>query len=382
MRFTAISGLFTLLGCTPSIHLQVLEPSAITVPPHIQQVAFVDRSMAQGVGEGVLGVVEGLVTGENPGQDYKGREAAAEAIAQSLQNSPRFELVELGTIQPDSGILKDQIGWRAAKKTCERAGCQGLIALERFDSDSHVEITAEPYTEIENGQEVHKKRWQAHDDTRVETSWRFYDVEQKRVLHQLTDHTTTGTWDRTGASEQEAREALPNPSNTVRGLAIQAGHHYGRLVAPTYITVSRAFFVRGHPLLRSQKNRIKAGAWESAEADWRQVLQSDAKAKARARAAHNLAINQEAAGNLDAALALARNAAILWPKGRIGQYVRILETRQQKAEDVAAQMSPAEQPAPEPEPETEEPAPPPTEAEPPAPEEPEQTGPTMGPPPR
>ena len=207
-------------------------------------------------------------------------------------------------------------------------------------------------------------------------------MEQKRVLHQLSGHTTTGNWERTGNSEQEVREALPNPSNTVRGLAVQAGHHYGRLIAPTYITVSRAFFVRGHPLLKSQKNRIKAGAWASAEADWQSVYQSDAKDKARARAAHNLAINQEAAGNLDAALILARDAAILWPKGRIGQYVHILETRQQKAADVAAQMNPVEEAIIEPEPEAEEPEAPPVEPETPEPAEPEKTSPTMGPPPR
>ena len=207
MKIVSVALLPWLVSCTPSVHIQVLEPSSIVVPAHIQKVAFVDRSEAQGLGEGVLGVVEGLVTGEEAGQDQRGRVSAGEALAESLNNSPRFEWVDLGQTNIESSLFTERLGWGAAKKACKRADCQGLVALEAFDSDSHIATNSEDYTEMQDGKEIHKKRWNAEVNQRVVTSWRFYDVENKRVLHQLVDHTTSANWERTGTSAQEAIDA-------------------------------------------------------------------------------------------------------------------------------------------------------------------------------
>ena len=382
MKTIIATGLMLSGACTPTVHIQVLKPSAIVVPAHIQDVAFLDRSEAQGLGEGVLGVVEGLVTGEDPGQDHQGRAAAGDAMKEILSNSPRFKIVELGQTNVSSSLFDEQMAWGAATRACKRAGCQGLIALEAFDSDSTVETRHEDYTELQDGKEVHKKQWHASRDTQVMTAWRFYDVEKKRVVHQLHDHSSQASWEFEGTSEQEAIDALPAQSETVRNIGGQAGDYYGRLIAPSYITVSRPFFVRGDSRLKSQKNRVKAGAWQPAEAAWVELWESNAKDKVKARAAHNIAVSQEVGGNLDSAVEWAREAAILWPKGHIGRYVHILEKRQQQAAELLEQMNPPESPDVENTPEADNapPAPPKTTA--PPPEEPKESEPTMGPPPR
>lgn len=50
-------------GCNPSLRIQVLQPSLVTSPPEIQQLTVVDRSRAKNVGQGILGALEGAITG-------------------------------------------------------------------------------------------------------------------------------------------------------------------------------------------------------------------------------------------------------------------------------------------------------------------------------
>ena len=80
-------------ACAPKVAIQVLEPSHITAPSHIQTVAFVDRSRVDGAGEMVLGAIEGLLTGEAIGADNSGRDEAEKGFREVFGETPRFDLV-------------------------------------------------------------------------------------------------------------------------------------------------------------------------------------------------------------------------------------------------------------------------------------------------
>ena len=82
------------MGCGPAVTLRVLEPAAVTVPPQVETVALVDRSRPSNAGEGILGVLEGIVTGEAIGVDTEGRAQALQGLSSGLANSPRFRVVK------------------------------------------------------------------------------------------------------------------------------------------------------------------------------------------------------------------------------------------------------------------------------------------------
>ena len=50
-------------GCMPKTSLEVLRPADVALPPHIEKLAVIDRSRPANLGQGVLGTLEGLVTG-------------------------------------------------------------------------------------------------------------------------------------------------------------------------------------------------------------------------------------------------------------------------------------------------------------------------------
>ena len=377
MRTLLSSVALLACGCTPKVHLRVLEPSEIHVPAHVQQVAYVDRSEAQNLGQNVVGAIEGLLTGEEIGQDHAGRDAASENVRRILNESPRFEIVEPGQIAVSSSLYDEQMSWKAARKVCRAAGCQGIVALESFDSDSDVTTREEEYTEDVEGREVHKKQWHATRETHVRTSWRFYDVETKHVVDQVSEHDSHDSWEETASSETGAIESLPAPSERVREMGAQAGEHYGRRIAPSYVTVTRAVFIHGDEHLAAMKHHVKAGLWPEAEVAWIDIWNSDAHNKVKARAAHNIAVCKEIEGDLASAIEWARKSAVMWPRGRTGRYVHLLEERQRQAERLREQMSAPEAPF-------EEPGSPPEEPEAPAEdtESPRDSSPTIGPPPQ
>ena len=212
-----------------------------------------------------------------------------------LNESPRFEMVEPGQIDVDSSLFDKQMSWDAAHRICKAAGCQGIVALEAFDSDSSIDTREEQYKETEDGKEITKKRWHASRQTNVLTAWRLYDVENRTVIDQLRDHSASETWEHTAETEEQAIGSLPSQTQSVRDMGARAGDHYGRRIAPSYVQVTRAIYVRGDDRLKAQKNKAKAGQLKEAESAWKKVWKSGASDKVKARAAYNLAVSKEVA---------------------------------------------------------------------------------------
>ncbi|MDP6931834.1 MAG: DUF6340 family protein [Myxococcota bacterium] len=339
MRALSISLFALTTGCAPAIQLTVLEPADVFVPQHIQTVAYVDRSVPKNVGQGVLGAVEGLLTGEGLGVDTQGRHRAGDAVKEVLQASPRFEVVVpvLSNEQAESSLFDKEMSWKAARAICKEVACQGIVALEAFDSDSLVETRTEVVTEQVDGREVKKKQWVAQRETSVLTAWRLYDVQGKVVVDDLRDWKERNTWDARAATEEQAIANLPGQARTVEDMAQRSGKSYGRRIAPTYVIVARRMYKRGHDSLKIGVEHAMRSEWVRADKQWRKVYEG-ADPKLKARAAYNMAVDLERQGRLHEALTLAREASRLGDKPRMNNYVRTLQERKRDADKLQQQM--------------------------------------------
>jgi hypothetical protein len=146
-------------ACTPAMQLQVLEPSLVTSPPEIRKLAVIDRSRAKNVGQGILGVLEGAVTGEAIGADNAGRSRAMTGLVTGLRNSPRFEAAEtfLPKKELESSLFDTELSWGTAKSICKMQECQGIVSLEAFDSDTTTNIRTEVETSTgSDGKEINE----------------------------------------------------------------------------------------------------------------------------------------------------------------------------------------------------------------------------------
>lgn len=335
--------LLALVACAPKVSVEVLRPADVALPATIRTLAVVDRSAPKGVGEGVLGTLEGALTGEGILEDREGASEAMEGLVGVLSQSPRFEVVRINATnaQVESSVWDREMTWSTAKRLARNVNADAIVALEAFDSDSRVDSRVD--TETTNGTTT--QTHVASRETRVLAAWRVYDVEQERILDDVRDRAYTDTWEETGATRAEAVGKLPTRAFTVLDIGRDAGNAYGIRISPTYLWVSRAYYGGGSPRLKEAKHHVKAQDWEGAAQLWREAAKN-ADPKVRGRAEFNLALSMEVGGDLQGALEMAKKAAIDLHNGRARGYVSTLQYRLRDAERLEDQMAPQESSAP------------------------------------
>jgi hypothetical protein len=342
MGLVLVSSLLaSTIGCGPAVRMKVLQPADIAVPIHIQTVAVLDRSKAKNVGQAVLGVIEGALTGEEIGADTEGRSEAVRALRDLLVESPRFEIVtpNIDNKGMDSSLFDSQMDWETAKRICKQVACDGIVALEAFDSDTSVDIDVSEYTEEENGKEVTRKKYNAERWLQVLTAWRFYDVTNGSVVDDKRDMAYDTSWSSTGDTEREARNGLESQTGYITEMGRKSGAGYAARIAPVYVWVVRRLYKGGDPELKDAAMLTRSDQWDKATAKWRELAKSGSSTKIKARALHNLAIYLERAGDLEGAVEKAQAAVNAGGKKRSVRYVGTLRSRQADAARLQEQLA-------------------------------------------
>ena len=338
-KFVVAVVLVPVVGCAPAVRLDVLKPAEVFVPPHIETLAFVDRSKATSRGQKALGILEGALTGEAIGADNAGRREAGRGVVETLQGSPRFNVVQGSSLPADSNLFDKELRWPVAKRICKQLGCQGIVALEAFDSDSFVEMSQEKYTETIDGREVKKLRHIAVRETSVVVAWRLYDTVERIVIDDRRDYKERDSWKGIGPNPDAARADLPGQIPTIEDVARRSGKSYGKRIAPVYITVTRHYYKGKDQRMKDAVAYIKGQNWDSAVELWRAVYRSAPDDKTKGQAAMNIALFWEVKGDLPKALSKAKEAQKLFPNGKTSGYVHTLDKRRQDQARLRKQMS-------------------------------------------
>lgn len=328
-------------GCaSKSMSMNVLQPADVMVPANIDTIVVIDRSRAQGGGQGALAILEGALSGEAIGVDIEGRKQALNGAVTTLQASPRFDamLIPLDKEAAESDLFDSTMSWKAAKKLCQQYKCQAIVALEAFDSDSGYNHTSHVEERTEGERTVKHTVHDVTRDTNVAVAWRLYDVENQRIVDDMRDMALARSWSEHGDTEAQALQSLPSQYDTVAVLGHDVGALYGARIAPTWIVVSRAYYTKGHDDLKLAKNYVMAGDWSGAQALWTPLTGSP-DAKVRGRAEFNMAVAAEVAGDLEGALAWARKAAVDLANNKSRSYVTVLEQRIADFHKLQEQMS-------------------------------------------
>ena len=355
MRFWAMSVAVFGVGCVPNAYISVLEPADVALPAHVETLAVMDRSRPANVGQGILGTIEGAITGEAIGADRDAGREALRGLTETIEASPRFEVVvpPFDRKTSESNLFDRELSWKTVRRVCKDYEAQALVALEALDSDSWIEEGSRIETDTDdNGREVKRKVFTARRETRVLSAWRVYDVKDEALLDDLRDYAIADTWEAEGHNLAEARQNLPPLYDTVVSVGYESGLMYGKRIAPTWVNVRRSYFGAGDPRMVEAKRHVKADDWEGAERLWREVGQ-EADPKLRGKAEFNTALALEVRGKLQKALEIAKKAAVDLHNFRSREYVRVLEMRivdQQRLRDQMAAPEPEHKSGPHPTP--------------------------------
>ena len=329
-------------ACGPKVQMQMIRAADVAVPSTVQTVAVIDRSGASNIGQGILGVLEGALTGEAIGADTEGRRETVRGLREMLATSARFDVVQPSGIEREQSLFAREMSWRTATKICRDAGCQGIVALEAFDSDTSDDVTQRQVERTDsNGRKYNATEWSVDRRTRVLTAWRIYQPDGQRILDDLRDRTDRYSWTGRGDSRAQAMRNLPSQVETVRLSAYRAGASYGRRIAPTPMLVYRSFYARGKKSseLKLGKNYMRARDYEGAIRVY-EGLAEHPESKVRGRAQFNLAVAEEAMGRFERSLTAARAAAVTLGNGRSRRYVVTVEQRIRERDRVQEQMAP------------------------------------------
>lgn len=173
-------------SCSPSTTLHILKPADIMVSDEVQTVGTIDRSMPS---NGWHNFLEGLLTGENIGQDKRGRHEAIAGFTEVLTKTPRFNvkaiLTEL-TGSKSGASMAEPLTWDQIDQLCKNYQVDAIAAIEMFDSDLNYSRSKsnEKYKD-KDGKEHTRVNHSVDRHMEIRIGFRLYDNKTKTMADEF-----------------------------------------------------------------------------------------------------------------------------------------------------------------------------------------------------
>jgi hypothetical protein len=321
---------FSLYSCasTELVHLSVMEPAPVTLPPAIKTVGIVNRSLASKETK-VIDVVDKVFSLEGANLDFEGAKSSMGGLSDELMKNSRFSevkllnAVELRTI--GAGTFPTALPWDQVDKICQENHVDALFALEMFDTDNKISYAVNPVSIKTPLGNVPAIEQQANMLTTVKTGWRIYDPLGRNILDEYPISRSIAH-SSSGINPAVAAAALVGRKDAVKEVGSKIGHVYALRIIPYWLRVSRDYYVRGTDQFRIARRKAQTGNWNEAAQLWQQETNNPDR-KVAGRACYNMAIISEINGELDAAIGWAQKSYENYNNRLALTYVNILKNR-------------------------------------------------------
>ncbi len=273
---------------TAGVSVSVTYPPMIPLPQHVTKVAVYNRSMAF---KNSSNKIESVITGES----FQGDKIASEECIVTFKNVFNQNGVIMAFIpavhqlQGVPGIaVPNALPWDSVKMLCRQNGCDALMVLENFDTNSDNMLgTAITTVNITRGYVGPK-----NINFNVKYYWRMYDTLTMQVLDQFGDIL------RQGVTVNNPLQPLPIAAVT------QAGNIIANATANRYLLqkvwYERRYFRRANYQFKVARRKVIANDWNGAMDIWKKYAYGNSR-KVAGRACFNMALGCEVLGNFDAA---------------------------------------------------------------------------------
>jgi hypothetical protein len=348
-RFLLIAAAGLLLGaCSKrTVSLQAMRPAEITFPSYVKTLVLVDRTKFN---KSAVNILEGVLTGELPGEDKAAMQEAMASLQTALMHSPRFQVKLASEILEGNSITSafpEPITWTKIEALCSLYNADAVVAFEMFDSDFILTNGKRKKTkEVKdaNGkkQEVEVDEYYAQGVANVAIGFRLYDPKAHTIVDQQR-FTQTRTWDAAGNTIQEALAALIIKSEASKQVARSASDAYAFKIAPMPIYIQREFYAKSRKseTLEEGARQGEVSDWEGAIETWEKGL-NKGKKKDRGKIAYDMAVAYEVLGDLESAKKWAQKSYVDYGNKKARNYSKTIEYRMREEEKLKKQMEQAE----------------------------------------
>ncbi len=327
--YGAMVILFFNNACSGSrtVTLNSMRPAEITLPSSIKTLLILDRTKSN---KNAINIIEGILTGELPGEERSGTQELLSALNNQLGYSARFNIITAEERLDGNSLTSafpQQLSWEVINNLSEKYQADAVVSLEIFDTDFIVTRGRKNIKEKVGDQEVEVLKYYAQGIGNITIGIRLYDVGTQTIIDQqlLTD---THTWEAYGNSIPEALIQLTSKGKATRYLSHAAGTDYAYKISPMPIRIKRAFRgkAKRSPELEQGTRYADVAQWEEAMEVWKSGLDR-ARTKEAGYLAHNIAIAYEVLGDFDNALHWAETAYVRYGNKDSRTYVNQIKRR-------------------------------------------------------
>lgn len=326
--------IFFFNSCSVSqVPLEILIPAQINISKRIKNIGIVNRSLPERRRK-VLNFLEGFISGESIMADRIGSEYCLKGLAETLNNSPRFNAVIIsGENLKGTGTraFPSQLNWGRVRQICDKYRVDALVTLETFDSNIFLDIDKRKVKRKTKDKKTKKKVivksfvYDAVLNIDVNSGWRIYDPDKSSIAD-MNIYMDRKSWSSTGKTRKDARRKFPSKREAINLSGFNSGIMYGARISPTWINVSRDFYVKGSPELKEAKRYVHSRDWKRATKVWKKLLNRNDK-KIAGRAAYNLAFAAEVKGDFDNAYRWAKISYEKYGNKKAFLYIRQIRDR-------------------------------------------------------
>ncbi|MFC2123274.1 DUF6340 family protein [Bacteroidota bacterium] len=300
--------LFMISGA-PTITFRVLFSAPVDITHDIQSLAIIDRSVPS---DDLRSILEGVLTGELPGQDKLATQYAIDGVSDIMLNSSRFKVIRTTEMLEGSksgSTFPDPLEWGLINGLCRKYDVDAILSLETFDSDYIVTNASKQVEEKDkDGKIVKRTVFTAEGVATVSIGFRIYEPGNRNIEDQF--HVSHNMrWDASGNSITNAVELLINKDGALKEVSYNAGNRYARRLTPMWYSVSRKYYRKSKKDmdLAEGARMMEVNDWDNAIIALERAVENGHR-KTRGKAAHNLAVVYEILGDLDQAKSWASNA--------------------------------------------------------------------------
>lgn len=323
--------------------MRTMRPAAFEVPKHIQSIVIVDRTEFKKRGVDIL---EGVLTGELPGQDKAALQEGIYAMQNTFSRSPRFQVkVATQRLKGNSitAAFPKAIPWKSIEELNRQYSTDAVLAIEIFDTDFVVtrgdRMVKKKIKEGEKTVEREVKEYYAEGLESVKIGFRLYDHINKQIIDQA-PYTRTNTWEATGSSINDAVANLISKNEAAKYVTRQAAKAYVNKITPMPITIRRQFYSKSRKVnaIPSGSRMADVNRWEDAARTWSNAI-SIAPSKEAGYLAYNTAVAYEVLGDYDLAIKWAQDAWVKFGNKKARDYVNSLNHRINQENRVNRQLN-------------------------------------------
>ncbi len=328
---------------TRTVTMNAMRPAEITFPSDVNTLLILDRTKFN---KDAINIIEGVLTGEMPGEDKAGVQALMSSFQQQLSYSPRFAM-KIATERLDGNSVTKafpaQLPWQQVNSLCKNYGTEAIVAIEIFDTDFVVtngkRKVKKTVTEGDVKKEVEVDEYYAEGVGGITIGIRLYDPKRQTIVDQQLLN-RNNTWTAAGSTLKAALAQLIDKSEATSQLGRLVGEDYAFKIAPMPIRISRSFYSKSKktPALAQGTRYADIGKWQDAAQTWQNGITA-ANEKDAGKLAYNTAIAYEVLGDMELAQEWAQKAYVDFGNKDARTYSNTLKNRVWQEERAREQLN-------------------------------------------